>query len=120
MTRAIVLMGLARQRAVTALRAAVRCRNLADDTPEPAEEALHALDTGLGVHSMSWSAGPMNRIDSARRVGSVGRDELVRRLRAPAALRDLRAALRDEAVAEEALERLAVCDQPEVVSTFMK
>src|SRR6476469_1634994 len=112
-------MSLSCQRAVARLTPGRILGDLADQPPEPANEAQHSLYAGLGpLHVLVRRSDEENR--EPARVGAVLGDEVVRRLRRALSLRDLRAARRDEAVAEEALERLPVRRQPELVQHLLE
>src|SRR6476659_1069486 len=111
-----------RDRAMDAMRerAIARCAsgrrivgNLADQAPDPPQEPLHPFDSGRSPrHVLVGRTDEQDR--EPGRIGSVHPDQLVGCRGAAHALRDLRAALCDEAVAEEALEWLAVNAQIEL------
>src|SRR4029077_5705464 len=85
----------------------------------PPQEPLHPFDSGRSpLHVLVGRTDEQDR--EPGRIGSVHLDQLVGCRGAAHALRDLRATLRDEAVAEEALERLAVNAQIELVQDLLE
>src|SRR3954469_3424908 len=87
---------------------------LADDPPQPAQEPSDPLDALFGpVHVLV--GGPDEEDVEAHRIRAVHLRQLVGRRHVPARLRHLRAALTHPALVEQALERLAEADQPELV-----
>src|SRR5206468_3664473 len=107
-------VGLSRQRAVAGNSVRWQLGDLADRTPEPTEEPLHSFySRQRPLHVLVGRSDEQDRQTS--RIGAEPLDELVGCGGASDPLRDLRAALGDEAVAEEALEGLAVTDQTQLV-----
>ena len=97
-----------------ACRAGARSATSPHDAPQPAQEADDPLDAGLRpLHVLV--GGAQEEDVEANRVGAVLRDEVVGPHDVALRLRHLRAARLHPALVEQARERLAEAEHPEVV-----